>query len=236
MRGMSIDNIDKEAALLGLSLRFRYGERMHTIIVLKANCFMTTSLFSSATELIVTLVDLLIACPSIHLTSVTLTVRLTGSWHFMLSLKFTYVCSKVASCHFPLPSFGRPLFRPSKRMQALHNSWLEMYPQWKHVPCTGNLTSLLTSRLSPEWMMSMIALGRIDSQVFQKCFCIVPVCIWRVHALSREVVQLFEIGILDNLFLVGVLEGFWPGNGALCSCGGSSAPSQSCYVTPQNIH
>ena len=79
MRGMSIDNLDKEAALLGLSLRFRYGERMHTIIVLKANCFMTTSLFSSATELIVTLVDLLIACPSIHLTSVTLTVRLTGS-------------------------------------------------------------------------------------------------------------------------------------------------------------
>ena len=119
---------------------------MHTIIVLKANCFMTTSLFSSATELIVTLVDLLIACPSIHLTSVTLTVRLTGSWHFMLSLKFTYVCSKVASCHFPLPSFGRPLFRPSKRMQALHNSWLEMYPQWKHVPCTGNLLSLFGAR------------------------------------------------------------------------------------------
>ena len=42
-----------------------------------------------------------------------------------------------------------------------------------------------------------------------------PICVRRIDALGREVVQLLEVGVHDNLFLVGVLERLGPWDGAL---------------------
>ncbi len=62
------------------------------------------------------------------------------------------------------PRLGRPLLRPSSSTQALHTSWLLMYPQRWHLPATGWLCpSLASSRnSSADLMRSQIARGRTN--------------------------------------------------------------------------
>ena len=45
-----------------------------------------------------------------------------------------------------------------------------------------------------------------------------PGCKGRIHALGGEVVQLLEVGVHHNFFLVGVLEGLDAGEGAVLAC------------------
>ena len=66
----------------------------------------------------------------------------------------------------PTPSFGKPLFNPSSKRQALHISILEIYPHLVQLPCEGNrsLTVSLNFNCSPECMISKIEVGRIFSR------------------------------------------------------------------------
>ena len=148
--------------------------KYHTmLVVLKVNHLL------SFVGVIFTISDL-VHLPATSFSTIPLAITLTSSLRLIISTSrcchaampwwvssFFMVALRLPAVTFLIPSFSRPLFRPSRRMQAFHSTWLEIYPQWEHVPWIGILTSLLTARVSPEWMMSMIALGWINSKSFR---------------------------------------------------------------------
>jgi hypothetical protein len=70
----------------------------------------------------------------------------------------------------PIPNLGKPLLRPWSITQALQTFWLDIYPHRVQTPLVGKWTDSLTPTDSPEWMISSITEGRIDSKSLKKWF------------------------------------------------------------------
>ena len=47
-------------------------------------------------------------------------------------------------------------------------------------------------------------------QIFDECPGVTSVCVWRVDAFRREIIQLLVVGVHDYFLLIGVLERLRP--------------------------
>ena len=47
-------------------------------------------------------------------------------------------------------------------------------------------------------------------QIFDECPGVTSVCVWRVDAFRREIIQLLVVGVHNYLLLIGVLERLRP--------------------------